>query len=193
MSIFRGKWVTLKNQKQVWLRSAEPKDVSHWEDYYSNVVMTSDYTLTSPGEININREKTENWILNHRESETKIFLVAEDCGQIIGTLNFSTGVRLKNQHAGTIGMGVHSEWRGLGLGRILIENFQDWVISQPLIERVDLSVMSDNLKAINLYSSVGFVEEGRKRRAFRLHGIEGEPPRYQDEVFMAWFPHKLYD
>jgi len=39
------------------------------------------------------------------------------------------------------------------------------------ITRIELQSRSDNLGAIALYESMGFVREGRKRRGMRIDGV----------------------
>jgi putative acetyltransferase len=73
---------------------------------------------------------------------------------------------------------VIAGWRGLGVGRALM--------ATPLtacpargFSRIELEVYAHNTRAIDLYTSMGFVEEGRKRGA-RI--LDGNP---QDLVLMA--------
>ena len=81
-------------------------------------------------------------------------------------------------HRGTLGIGVLAAWRGRGLGRALIETTlaAAWAFG---FRRVELKARADNVKAIALYESVGFVREGYHVRAFRLGGVD------YDEVSMA--------
>lgn len=65
-------------------------------------------------------------------------------------------------------MGIHPKAQGLGLGRALVETLLAWADApprdgEPAIERVELYVRADNPRAIALYRSVGFEEEGRRR------------------------------
>ena len=72
-------------------------------------------------------------------------------------------------HRGTLGMGVHADFRGQGIGRRLIDAALAGAWRRGL-ERVDLDVRADNGTAIALYRRVGFVEEGRRQAAFRVDG-----------------------
>jgi RimJ/RimL family protein N-acetyltransferase len=82
------------------------------------------------------------------------------------------------QHCGSVGMGVVHAWRGRGLGKALLESCIERAFASGMT-RIELEVYSDNLAAVSLYRSLGFVEEGRKRRARFLNG------RYQDLLMMA--------
>lgn len=51
------------------------------------------------------------------------------------------------------------EYWGLGIGKVLLENVLGWADSVG-IEKIALTVVQTNIKAIELYKKFGFVEEG---------------------------------
>ncbi len=55
-----------------------------------------------------------------------------------------------------------------------------WARSSPGVEKVELQVRSSNERAIALYRSLGFVEEGRKTRRLKIG-----PNAYLDDIYMA--------
>jgi len=81
-------------------------------------------------------------------------------------------------HVAGIGMGLLPEFRGQGIGRRLIENALTWAWNSGL-EQVELSVLTDNDVAVGLYRSVGFIEQGVRRRVWKLDG------QYRDVVLMS--------
>jgi RimJ/RimL family protein N-acetyltransferase len=81
-------------------------------------------------------------------------------------------------HAGTLGMGLLPDYRGQGIGRLLIEAALDAARAIGLT-RVALRVNASNLRAIRLYEAVGFEREGVLRDAIFLDG------QYQDIFMMA--------
>ena len=81
-------------------------------------------------------------------------------------------------HSGHLGVGVLPEYRGKGIGRRLMETTIADAFSKGL-ERIELEVFSSNERAADLYRKLGFVEEGRKRRA---RFIDGE---YADNIVMG--------
>jgi ribosomal protein S18 acetylase RimI-like enzyme len=70
-------------------------------------------------------------------------------------------------------------WRGQGLGRRLIEI--TLAAAAGRFEQVDLDVYGQIARALALYRSVGFVEQGRKRGGRKLDGV------YDDIVLMTRF------
>ena len=73
------------------------------------------------------------------------------------------------KHVGTLGMGVHVEFRRQGLGRaLLLQTLQHALKNE--IYRVTLEAREDNTRAIRLYEQVGFKHEGRAACALRFDG-----------------------
>ena len=84
------------------------------------------------------------------------------------------------QHSGQLGMGVHPEYRRLGIGRQLVVQTIQKAKAKGL-ERIELEVFASNALAIGLYEKLGFLIEGRKKRARKLDG------NYDDIIEMALF------
>ena len=76
----------------------------------------------------------------------------------------------KRRHTGNIGMMVHDQFQGRGIGRELLEALLHVADNFLGLVRVELEVYPDNERAIRLYESCGFAHEGRKRKAVWRHG-----------------------
>jgi putative acetyltransferase len=116
------------------------------------------------------------WIEGLDEYETAV--VAEVEGRIVGSagLHRQKGRRL---HAAGLGMGVHDDFTGRGVGTALLAALLDAADNWLDIRRVELSVFTDNAPAIALYRRFGFETEGVARAyAFR----DGA---YADTMMMA--------
>jgi putative acetyltransferase len=90
-------------------------------------------------------------------------------GQIVGMagLHVNTG---KRRHTASLGMMVHDQFQGRGIGRELLEMLLHVADNFLGLTRVELEVFPDNERAIKLYESSGFEHEGRKRKAVWRHG-----------------------
>jgi L-phenylalanine/L-methionine N-acetyltransferase len=82
-------------------------------------------------------------------------------------------------HIASLGMGVHDDWVGRGIGTALLEALLDTADRWLGIRRLELTVYVDNTRAINLYRRFGFEMEGT-HRAYALR--DGE---YGDAHTMA--------
>lgn len=98
-----------------------------------------------------------------------IAFVAVVGSEIAGAGMIRRQPRKRIRHVGHIGIGIAPAYQELGIGRAIMEALIGWARSQPnrAVSRVDLFVFADNTRAIRLYKSLGFIEEGRRRRAVR--------------------------
>lgn len=98
-------------------------------------------------------------------------LVAQpaDEGRVVGLLALRLGEG-RRAHAGDIGMFVHPEYHGRGVGSALlgaaIELAERWLA----LSRLELTVFVDNVPAIKLYEKFAFEVEGTLRRYARRDG-----------------------
>ena len=112
------------------------------------------------------------------QGENDLLLVAERDGIVVGSAGWKryTGRRL---HAAAIGMGVHDDHVGQGIGTALLAAILDVADHWYAIRRLELTVYTDNAPAIRLYRRHGFEAEGTLRDyAFKAG-------RYVDAVAMA--------
>lgn len=110
-------------------------------------------------------EETRQWL--EKPAPNSIGLVAEVAGQVVGNagLHRLAGRRI---HIGQIGMGVHDDFTGCGIGSALLAALIDTADNWLAIKRLELTVYVDNAPAVRLYEKFGFETEGRLRAfAFR--------------------------
>lgn len=93
-------------------------------------------------------------------------VVAEANGRVIGMAGLHRG-RGKQRHAAELGIMVHDDWHGRGVGTALLAHLLAVADGEWRLGRVSLEVMADNPGAIRLYERFGFEIEGRKREAVR--------------------------
>jgi putative acetyltransferase len=105
-------------------------------------------------------------------------LVAEVDGRVVGLLGLEVG-RGRRAHSAAIGMMVHDDFQGRGVGTALlaaaIELAEGWLG----LHRLELEVYTDNAAALRLYRKFGFEEEGRLRRFALRDG------QWADAIYMA--------
>ena len=117
------------------------------------------------------------WVATDR-ARGNPFLVVLDGDRVVGWCEVRRDILPGRAHSGMLGMGLRAPYRGKGLGRQLIEGALQ-AARERGFERIELIVRGPNVRAIRLYSQVGFQEEGRKRDVVRLD--DGS----EDEVMMA--------
>ncbi len=88
---------------------------------------------------------------------------------LCGAITCERDERLKVRHIGqVVGMMVHPDACGRGVGRALLEACVALCLRRHGIEQLTLSVTSGSVGAIRLYERAGFVRYGRLERAVRV-------------------------
>lgn len=149
------------NQQNVIIRNACTEDVDSLIEINYSILSENIYMLRSRGEVKYNRDDFARQIEDNLISEGKLFIVAEVENNIAGYLQFENGIFKKISHAGMLQIFLHRDFRESGIGTAMLKVLIDWAEKNPLIEKLTLSVFSNNERAINLYKKSGFKEEGR--------------------------------
>jgi putative acetyltransferase len=96
--------------------------------------------------------------------KTDLLLVAEQDGAVVGTAGLHpAGPSQRRRHVMSLGMSVLSAAQGRGVGSALMAGLCDYADNWVGTLRLELSVYTDNTKAIGLYQKFGFVIEGTMR------------------------------
>ncbi len=148
---------------EITVRHAEPSDAETLHRIMSGPKAAAE-TLQLP------LQPAEVWRRRLAEPPEGLFmLVACVEGEVVGNLGLHTSPnRPRIRHAGSIGMAVHDDWQGRGVGTALLGTALDLADNWLNLSRVELTVYTDNAAGIALYEKFGFEREGTHRRyAFR--------------------------
>ena len=119
----------------------------------------TEYLDREAGEGLLTSEDFEKVIYEDRLAERTLFLVAEVKGKIVGFTRCEGSKLSRFKHKAEFGICISKEYWGCGIGKILIENILMHMDTVG-IEKISLTVVQTNTKAIELYKTYGFVEEG---------------------------------
>jgi len=130
---------------------------------------------------------TEGFINSLSENDHLLVAEVEKDGarKVVGVVGLNVSRIPRLRHCGSIGIMVHRNYQGKGIGRALLEKVIDLADNWLMLVRLELAVFVDNERAIKLYESLGFQIEGRKRFASIRNG------KYDDEYLMARYNYKL--
>ena len=171
--------LTLKNNKECILRNVEESDGKEILELFIQTHRETDNLLTLPEEIKFTAEDESSFCKEKSESENEIEIVAIVEGKAVGTAGIEqAGKHIKTRHRAEFGISILKEYWGLGIGKALTRACIECA-KKAGYKQLELEVVDDNQSAINLYKSEGFIEYGRKPRAF-LHPEIG----YQTLVLM---------
>lgn len=99
--------------------------------------------------------------------------------KVVGVASLNVNVSPRIRHSASVGISIHSDYQGKGIGKQLTEELLDLADNWLMLVRVELGVYPDNIKAIKLYESLGFEKEGLKKYSAIKDG------QYIDEIIMG--------
>lgn len=100
--------------------------------------------------------------------------------RVVGTAGLHpAGVAVRRRHVMNIGLAVAADAQGQGVGRALMQALCDYADQWGQVLRLELQVYADNERAIALYRSMGFMQEGLHR------GYAMRAGQYVDSMSMA--------
>jgi len=158
----------------VTIRRAEPSD---YEALYK--IFTG--TKVIRGTLQLPYPSLEVWRKRMAEPEEGRYnLVAVVDDQVVGHLGLGTEPgRPRRKHVGEVGMSVHDDFQGRGIGTALLKAAVDMADNWLNLLRLELTVFIDNEPAVRLYKKCGFEIEG----TLRNHSFRAG--QYVDVYFMA--------
>lgn len=165
------KKVVLKTGETVTILEPSLEDAEAMINYAKKV---GDETanLTFAGEdFNMTVTQEEAFIVKHKEAKNQICLISKIEGEIVGMLNVASSSRKRIQHIGEIGISIAKAHWGKQIGTMMFEEVIAWAKSGGIIKKIDLSVLTDNERAVKLYERLGFKHEGVRSRASWQEGM----------------------
>ena len=155
------------------IRRAEPDDCAALYEIFT-------CPRVYAGTLQLPYPSREQWRRRLAESEGTYNLVAVVGERVVGMFGLHTFPhRPRRHHAAAIGMSVHDDWQGQGVGAALMRAGLDLADNWLGLTRLELEVYTDNEPAIHLYERFGFEREGVLRRHAYRDG------RYVDSLLMA--------
>ena len=121
----------------------------------------------------------EGWVEFHRAAKDEaLFVIADAEDRAIGHVGlYKIDHRIRSAEYAIL-IGDRSTW-GKGLGRACTRFVIEYGFDELNLRRIQLDVLATNDRAMKLYRSIGFVEEGRLRQAQWRQG------KYVDVVLMG--------
>jgi putative acetyltransferase len=146
----------------VEIRRAEPSDARAIKQIYE---CKNAYSST----LQLPHPSLTLWEKRTMDVPDNVFVyVALVDGEIVGNLGFEVCTSPRRRHVASLGMGVKDDVQGRGVGSALLATVIDLADNWLNLKRIELTVYSDNDRAINLYKKFGFAVEGEsKAYAFR--------------------------
>ena len=161
------KTVRLKDGRECRIRSGEERDTQAMLDNFVLTHAQTDFLCTYPDETVRTAADKGQRLQNRLDDPGEVELLAEVDGIVTSTAGVGRiGTREKLRHRAELGISLDAAWWGLGIGRALLEACIECARSAGYAQ-LELEVVADNVRALSLYRSAGFVEYGRNPKGFR--------------------------
>ncbi len=151
----------------ITVRAREPRDLEAITEIFNCPSVVAG-TLQLPYR---SLEERREW-LSHSAPGTHS-LVAEIGGRVVGQLGLHPATSPRRRHCASIGMAVHDDFQGQGIGSALMAAMLELADHWLDLRRIELQVYADNAAAVHLYEKCGFTIEGSLRSyAYRSGSFE---------------------
>lgn len=145
------------------IRRSEPDDYRAFHEIHSQ-------PKAIWGTLQLPYPTAETWKKRLAEAPENMFgLAACVDDEVVGSISlFLNRQSSRRRHSAALGMAVHDAWAGRGVGTALMKAAIDLADRWLDLTRLELTVYTDNERAIRLYEKAGFEIEGTLRQyAFR--------------------------
>lgn len=174
-----NKTIILKDGRECLLRSGETGDGEAALELFTAVHVQTDNLLSYPDEITYTAEEEGEYLQKKTDSDNEVEILAFVDGAIAGTAGIEQrSPKYKLRHRCDFGISIDKAFWGLGIGRALTEACIECA-EKAGFEQMELEVVADNERAIQLYKKAGFTEFGRNPRDFKSRYTG-----YQEVVYM---------
>jgi ribosomal protein S18 acetylase RimI-like enzyme len=164
--------INIKDKKgsEYIFRTPKSDEAQFILDSMVEIAASSPYILSTPESFRSRSLELQiKWIEDSEKSDVSVIIGAYDkSGKIIGFCNGSSYKDIKRKHRAALGVSIHPDCRGLGLGKKLMEVLIGNMKAFAGIKIIELDVMTDNLPAVKMYEGLGFQRGGIFPKAFIL-------------------------
>ncbi len=165
MNIHYSKKINLRSGKEVVLRAPQLTDAKALADYI-NLLVEEDTFISSRKQSVEDEEAYIRSMIKKISAGTEIHILGMVGREKIAAIDiFSLGVR--KEHVGELQINIRKDYRGEGLGKILMQEALVLAKSDLNLKIVTLTCFAGNEKALGLYKKFGFAEFGRLPEALK--------------------------
>lgn len=171
--------ITIKNGQKCIIRNGTFEDGPEVSTFFTTTHGETDYLLSYPEESTRDDEKQSNYLKETTESDREIELLAIVDGKVVGMAGFNAiGSKYKVRQRAEFGITVSKNYWGQGIGKAIMNACIECAKEAGYIQ-LELDVVADNTRAIELYKKLGFIEFGRNPK-----GFQSKYSGFQELVYM---------
>jgi len=139
----------------------------------------SSFGMSYEEELKLSDDQWKEKLQKYNDENYSIMLFAKDKANLVGMIGAYWVDIEKVKHIGNIfGVYVNPKYRGKGIGKLLMKEILKKLDKMPLIKKIKLGVVTQQIPALRLYEKYGFNKVGKYEKELRV-GDE-----YYDEYLM---------
>ncbi len=159
------------------IREAVPDDAEKMILYLNQVGGESDNLIHGKNEFTVPIEGVRRKLTMSKESENSVVLIALENEQIIARAELEGYYAARIRHRAKFSISVKKEYWNQGIGTEMLKRIVEQAKKMKL-GVIELEVISDNIRGINLYHKMGFTDIGIYKKYFYVNGM------FKDAVVM---------
>ena len=152
------------------IREAHIEDAEKVIKYILKVSEETDFLMSDSNERESDVKERGGILQNIQKSITSKMFLCEIDGKIAGICNLKGVDKKRVKHRVDLGITVLKEYWGNGIGRKLINHALEYS-KKNSIKKIELTVRTDNERALKLYKSLGFFIEGEIKSFFCIDDV----------------------
>jgi len=167
--------------KNIQIRKGKLSDAQKLLEFFKKVGVETDFLMMDENGVGMTLEQEIDHLKQYDNPKSGLYLVAtNENGEIVGqsaiTQDYPT--RKKAEHIYSFGIAILKDYWNQGIASQMMEQLINHA-KQIGVGRLDLFVITENARAINLYKKFGFEIEGTLKKCNKVGDT------YQDEYIMA--------
>ena len=159
------------------IREAVPDDAEKMISYLNQIGGESDNLLHGENEFIVPIEGVKRKLAMSKDSENSIVLIALENEQIIARAELEGYYPARIRHRAKFAISVRKDYWNQGIGTEMLKRIIEQA-KEMKIRVIELEVISDNARGINLYHKMGFVDIGIYKDYFYVN------EKFKDAVVM---------
>ena len=159
------------------IREADSDDAEKMILYLNQVGGESDNLLHGENEFTVPMEGVRRKLAMSKDSENSVVLIALENEQIIARAELEGYYAARIRHRAKFSISVKKEYWNQGIGTEMLKRIIEQAKTMK-IKVIELEVISDNTRGINLYHKMGFTDIGIYKDYFFVNGV------FKDAVVM---------
>lgn len=166
------------NSSTYIIRAIEASDARAFINLQEEIFQQTDFMYNVQNELELTVQQLRKNLANWKKLKNRTILLCIVNGLFAGYAVIHGYKHSKAKHVASIRLAVKEEFQRKGIGSSLLEAVEKWS-KQRDIKRLELSVMSHNTSALNLFKKLGFQHEGTRLNAIKLNN------NFVNEYFMG--------